>query len=36
MPLTFLNWRQSHHQAVGPIRHLVIPTGSLSGLYVHP
>ena len=35
MPLTFLNWRQSHYQAVGPIRHRVIPTGSLSGLYVH-
>jgi hypothetical protein len=29
MPLTFLDWRRSHHQAIGPIRHRVIPTGSL-------
>jgi hypothetical protein len=34
MPLTFLDWRQSHHQAIGPIRPRVITTGSLSGLYV--
>ena len=26
MPLTFLDRRQSHHQAIGPIRHRVIPT----------
>lgn len=26
MPLTFLDWRRSHHQAIGPIRHRVIPT----------
>jgi hypothetical protein len=29
MPLTFLAWRSSHHQAIGPIRDRVIPTGSL-------
>jgi hypothetical protein len=28
MPITFLDWRRSHHQAIGPIRDRVIPTGS--------
>ena len=26
MPLTLLDWRRSHHQAIGPIRARVIPT----------
>jgi hypothetical protein len=26
MPLTLLDWRRSHHQAIGPIRDRVIPT----------
>jgi hypothetical protein len=26
MPITFLDWRRSHHQAIGPIRDRVIPT----------
>jgi hypothetical protein len=29
MPITFFDGRRSHHQAIGPIRDRVIPTGWL-------
>jgi hypothetical protein len=31
MPLAFLDWRRHHHEAVGPIRDRVIPTGAHGG-----
>jgi hypothetical protein len=33
MPITFLDWRRSHHQAIGPIRDRVIPTGWLRQIF---